>query len=141
MTRFVELGGTRKPGRPRPHDSDALARAGGRRLRNDPSLFKALVDNGALDALDRDRGLVNPQDTRGFAGCRADPACKLGKIVRFVQTIEGFFPQPAVDEVVPVRDKVADGTARGHPFENDARVAEGNATVHAARPLCLQRVL
>src|SRR6185312_17487145 len=45
------------------------------------------------------------------------------------------------DEVVPLRDEVVDGTPGRAAREERPRVAEGNATVHAARPLLLERRL
>src|SRR5207247_5229845 len=59
----------------------------------------------------------------------------------FVQAVERFAPESLVDQVVPFRDQVVDGAARGHAFEQGAGVAEGNAAIHATGALLLQHRL
>src|ERR1700747_3332705 len=49
-----------------------------------------------------------------------------------MQTVDRLLPAPAIDQVVPVRDDVA---------ERAALVAEGDAAIHASRPLRAQLVL
>ena len=51
----VELGGGSQPGGAGADDGDLLAGAHGRRLGDDPAFLEALVDDGALDGLDRHR--------------------------------------------------------------------------------------
>src|SRR5258708_27313228 len=49
-----------------------------------------------------------------------------------MQAVDRLLPAPAIDQVVPVRDDVA---------ERAALVAEGDAAIHASRPLRAQLVL
>src|SRR5690606_29128376 len=53
----------------------------------------------------------------------ADPACELGEIIGGMQHIERAAPLASVDQVVPVRNDVVDGTAV---------MAERDAAIHAA---------
>ena len=53
------------------------------------------------------------------------------EVVGGVKPLDGFLPLTAVDQVVPVRNDVAERTTL---------MAEGNAAVHAARCLRLQLV-
>ena len=76
--------------------------------------------------LDGNRRLVDTQNARGLARRRADPSGELRKIVSGMQDTDRFLPAIAVNEIVPVRDDVA---------ERAAGVAEGDAAVHAARRL------
>src|SRR5262245_59547780 len=52
-----------------------------------------------------------------------------------MQIARRFVPVAAVDEVVPVRDLVVDGTARRHASDAAGAVAVGYAAIHAARCL------
>src|SRR5438309_5504379 len=122
----VELGGGREPGRPRAHDGDLLARADGGRGRLDPARLESVLDDAELDLLDRDGIVVDPEDARPLAGRRAEPARPFREVVGRVQALDRVAPVVAVDEVVPVGDDVA---------ERAALVAEGDAAVHAPRPL------
>ena len=62
-------------------------------------------------------------------GAGTEAAGELGEVVRAVQLLDRLVPAVAVDEVVPVRDQVA---------ERAAAVAEGHAALHAARALLAQ---
>ncbi len=53
-----------------------------RRLRSDPSLFEAIVDDGALNVLDGDGRLVDAEHARSLTRSRTDAAGELGEIVR-----------------------------------------------------------
>ena len=108
-----------------------------RRLGDDPPLLEALVDDRALDALDRDRRLADAEHARALARRRADPPGELGEVVGLVQARQRLAPLPAVDEVVPLGDEVVDRAARGPARQHRPRVAEGDAAIHAARPLLL----
>src|SRR3990172_2335524 len=135
VTRFIELRCAGKPSRPRTHNSYLLSRSFCGRLWNYPSLFKALVNNGAFNVFNRNRRLVNSENTCCLTWCRADPACELREIVSLVQTIERFSPETAVDQVVPFRNKIVDWAAGGHTAKYDSGVAEGYTTVHTASTL------
>src|SRR5207245_469259 len=122
----VELGGGREPRRPRAHDGDLLARADRGRGRLDPASLEGMLDDAELDLLDRDGIVVDPEDARPLAGRRAEPARPFREVVGRVQALDRVAPVVAIDEVVPVGDDVA---------ERAALVAEGDAAVHAPRPL------
>ena len=104
----------------------ALGRAG-----DDPALLEAAIDDRVLDLLDHHRVVVDREHARRFARRRADQPGELGEIVGGVQLLARLLPVVAADEVVPVRDQVA---------ERAGRVAERHAAVHAAGPLELQLV-
>src|SRR5262249_42058889 len=79
------------------------------------------------------------QHARPLARGRADAAGELGEVVGLVQPLQRLAPQPAVDEVVPLRDEVVDRAAGSHALEEGAGVAEGDAAVHAAGALLAQQ--
>ena len=83
-----ELLRARHARRARADDGDALAGLRGRRLRRDPALFPALVDDEMLDRLDADRIVVDVERARRLARRRAHAAGELGKVVRRVQHVE-----------------------------------------------------
>src|SRR5215467_11849619 len=60
---------------------------------------------------------------------RAEAAGELREVVGGVKPVDRLAPPVAVDEIVPVGDQVAEGTAL---------MTEGDAAVHAARPLLLE---
>ena len=119
------------PAGPDADDGDRCGRsrrAGG--CGHDPALVPRAVDDRVLDLLDRDRvALADLQHARGLARRRAQAAGELGEVVRRVQLADRVLPAVAVDEVVPVRDQVA---------QRAAVVAERHAAVHAARALVAQ---
>src|SRR6185295_5543222 len=123
------------------HHRDLLPGPLGRRLGHDPAHLEALVDDRAFDVLDRDGRLVDAQDARAFARRGADAAGELREVVRLVEPLQRVAPLVAVDQVVPLGDQVVDRAARGHPAEQRAGVAEGDAAVHAARSLRAEPLL
>ena len=131
----VELRGGGETGGAGADDGDLLAGADLRGRRHDPALIPAAIGDRALDVLDRDGRGVDAEHARALAGGGTDAAGELREIVRLVQAAEGLLPLVAVDEVVPLRDEVVDGTTRGHAADEFARVAEGHAAIHAARTL------
>ena len=94
-----------------------------------PSFSKPALDNAFLELLDRHRWLVDAEHARGFAGCWTDASSKLWEIVCSVQLSYRLSPLAAVYEVVPVRDKIVDGTSG---------VAERDAAIHATGSLLAQ---
>ncbi len=88
--------------------------------------MKGALHDVLFDLLDRDCRLIDPQHTRRFARRWTNAAGKFRKIVGRVQLANRLFPAAVIDEIVPVGDQVVDGTSR---------LAEGHATVHAARAL------
>ena len=108
-------------------DGDAAAGLALGRQRLDPALLPGAVDDRVLDLLDRHRvALADLEHAGGLARRRAQPAGELGEVVRRVQLADRVVPAVAVDEVVPVRDEVA---------QRAAVVAERHAALHAARAL------
>src|SRR6266545_3392550 len=141
MPGFVQLGGGAQSRRPRADHSHLLAGALLRRFGLNPAVFKTVIDDGALDVFDRHRRLVDAEHARAFAGRRTDPAGELREIVRLVQPVQRLAPQAAIDQIIPFRDEIVDGTSAGHPIEQGARVAEGYAAIHATGPLVAQLLL
>src|ERR1035438_9633882 len=52
-----------------------------------------------------------------------------------MKAFERFLPQPAVNEVVPLRNEVVDGAAGGHAVQQSAGVTKRDAAIHAAGSL------
>ena len=125
-----QLLGGRQTGGPRADHRDPLAGLGRRGLRHDPALAPCPVDDLDLDLLDGDRVGVDAEHAGRLARRRAQPPGELGEVVRGVEALDGIVPVVAVDEVVPVRDQVA---------ERAAVVAERDAAVHAPPGLVLRR--
>jgi hypothetical protein len=128
---LVELCRGREPGGPGADDGDLLARARDGRLGADVALGEGGVDDRLLDQLDRHRLGVDAQDAGFLARRGADAAGELGEVVGLEQHVQGVAPPVLVDQVVPLRDDVA---------ERAAVVAEGDAAVHAARALVAEQV-
>ena len=114
--------------RPAAHNSHFPMRQRLRRLRRDPAFRPAAHRNRLLDPLDRHRVLIDAQNAGRFAGRRAKFAGEFREIVRGVQFRQRLFPPVAVDQIVPVRDDVA---------ERAALMTERDAAVHAPRRLLL----
>jgi hypothetical protein len=126
----AQLLGGGEPGRAGADHRDGAAGLDLRRLRHDPALVPGAVDDRDLDLLDRDRvALADLQHAGRLARGGAQPAGELREVVGRVQLDDRLAPAVAVDEVVPVRDQVAQRT----PV-----VAERHAALHAARALLAQ---
>ena len=132
VSRLVQLIGRRQPRGSRSDDRHRLAGAQRRRGRGDPSFLDRALDDRQLDRLDRDRVVVDAQHARSLARRRTEAAGELGKVVGGEQAPDRGLPAVAIDEIVPVGDQVA---------ERAALVTEGNAAVHAACALLLERCL
>ena len=120
------------PEGPEPTTATRLPVRTQRRFRPDPSFLEGVLDDGLFDVLDGDGRFIDAQHARGLAGGGADAAGELRKVVGGVQRADGFFPAVAVNQVVPIGNDVVEGAAR---------VAEGNAAIHAARRLRAQLLL
>src|SRR5215467_396831 len=127
----VELLGGGEAGRARAHHGDCLAGAGRRSLDADPALVERALDDRDLDALDRNRIVVDPEHARALTRRRAEAPRPLREVVRRVQAIDRLAPLVLVHEVIPVGDDVA---------ERAALVTERNAAIHAPRSLLRQLV-
>ena len=88
-----------------------------------PALVPRLVDDGDLDVLDRHRVPVDPDHAGGLARRRAQPPGELREVVGRVQPLQRLVPVGPPDQVVPLRDQVA---------QRAPDVAERDAAVHAA---------
>ena len=92
----------------------------------------------AFDVLDRDRRSIDAEHARTFARRGANAAGEFREIIRLVQPFERFFPEAAIDEIVPFRNEIVDRAAGGHAADERAGVAERNSAIHAARALLAQ---
>ena len=120
------------PAGPGADHADAATGALRGRLRHDPAFVPRAIDDRDLDLLDRHRvAFVDLEHACGLARRRAQAAGELREVVRPVQLLDRLLPAVAIDEVVPVRDQVP---------ERAAVVAERDAALHAARPLCSWRL-
>ena len=137
----IELGGGGKTGGAGADDGDLLAGALAGGGGDDPALFPALVDDRALDVLDRDGRVVDAEHAGAFAGSGADATGELGEVIGLMQALEGLLPAAAEDEVVELGDEVVDRAAGGHAADEFAGVAEGDAAIHAARDLVAEFLL
>src|SRR4029434_2699157 len=131
MTGAVYLLGRRQPRGAGADYRDLLAGAGPRRFGHHPAFIEGAIDDRDLDGLDGPRVVVDPEAARALTGRRAEPSRELREVVGGMQAIDRVVPVLAIDQVVPVRDDVAERTAL---------VAEGDAAVHASRRLLLQLV-
>jgi len=133
MSDFVQLVGCGESRRTRTDDRDAFAGPCRWGSRNDPPFGPPPVDDRIFNILNRHRGTGDPEDASSFAGGRACSSGKLWKVIRFVESFEGVAPAPLIDHIVPFGDQVIDRTTAG-------RLTEGDATVHAPRPLFTERM-
>ncbi len=120
-----------QPGRTRTDHDDAFAGLDARQLRLDPALVPRPVDDLHLDLLDGHRVGVDAEHACCLARRRAQPAGELGEVVGGMQAIDRVSPVLAIDQVVPVRDQVA---------ERAAVVAERDTAIHATSGLDLHLV-
>ena len=127
----VELLGGGQPRRARSRPRRPTTRAPIGVLASHPALAEPALDDPPLDPLDHHRVVVDREHAGGLARRRADQPGELGEVVGLVQAVEREPPLAAADEVVPLRDQVA---------ERAALVAERDAAVHAAPPLLAQLV-
>ncbi len=130
-----------RPAGPEPTTATFLPVRDFGRLRHNPAFLPAAVNDGALQALDGDRRRVDAQHAGALARRRADAAREIGEVIGLVQPFEGFLPQAAIDQVVPLGDEVVDRAAGGHAVEQGAGVAERDAAIHAAGRLLAQLAL
>src|SRR5262245_28636994 len=91
-----------------------------------------MVDDAELDLFNRHGMIVDTEDASGFARRRANPSREFRKVVGLVQKLDGLSPSISINQIIPIRDNVSQGTSR---------VAEGDATVHATSPLRLHQLV
>src|SRR5438034_2329473 len=102
-----------------------------RPARPDDAFLKRAIDDRDFDVFDSDGIGISSDHAGTLAGCGAEAACKLGKVVRRQKTQQRFLPLPSINEIIPVRNDVSQWTAL---------MTEGNAAVHATRRLGLEFV-
>mmetsp|Transcript_71799 Transcript_71799/g.198194 ORF Transcript_71799/g.198194 Transcript_71799/m.198194 type:complete len:409 (+) Transcript_71799:640-1866(+) len=118
--------------RARADNSHALAGPDRRWAGHHPAIPVGLVNDEELHRLDA-HGLVDDAQRAGrLAWRRADATCELGKVVGLPQTLECLVPIACLGQRIPLRDKVAERTARAHSHR---LVTERRAAVHATRSL------
>ena len=83
-------------------------------------------------------GSLMPEHARAFARRGTNAAGEFGKIIGLVQTLQRFFPETAINQIVPFRNQIVDRAAGGHAADQRAGVAKRNAAIHAARALLAQ---
>src|SRR5277367_311874 len=93
------------------------------------SLRDGAVGDRAFDRFDGHRIVVDVKRAGSFAGRRADPAGDFGEIIGRMQVARGLVPVAAIDEVVPVRDLVVDGTPRRTGRQRAGALAIGHAAI------------
>ena len=81
---------------------------------------------------DRHGIVVDVEDARPLARGRTYPAVKLGKVVGGVKLLKRLLPPPAIDEVVEVRDDVAQRTP--------AHAERHRGSSYSVRPACGRRL-
>ena len=138
VPRTVQLLRRSEASRSRADDGDAPARALERRLGLHPTLAEAILDDGQLGGLNRDRLLVDAQNAGFLARRRAGGACELGEVVGIKQTLEGTLPLALMYQLIPSGDAVAQRTATSTLI---GAVACGSSAVHAPSRLCLHPIV
>src|SRR5271163_1047138 len=98
----VELLRRRQTGRSGADHSDVSSAAQLGRLRNNRALTKRMFNDAVLNQLDRNRGLIDSQNTGSFTGRGTDPPRKLRKIVGAMQNAQGIAPAVLINQVVPL---------------------------------------
>src|SRR5439155_9877034 len=122
----IELGGGSQAGGPGAEHRDAPPGAASGRPRSHPALLERAVRDRELDVLDHHRVVVDGDHACRLARRRADAPGELGEVVGRQELVDRLAPAVAVDEVVPLRDVVAERTCV---------MTERHAAVHAPRTL------
>ena len=126
VTRTIQLLGRSHARRPGSNDGDALAGACCGRFGLDQAFFPRAVHDGLFDHFNADRRLVDAKHASCFARRGADAASKLREVIRRMQDPNRFLPFVPIHQIVPIRNDVVHRTAR---------MAKGNAAIHAASRL------
>src|SRR6185295_8642761 len=129
MAAAVKLLSCGQPRRTRAHDRNFSSRTEFGWLRLDPAFRKSALNYVLLDILDRNWRLIDAQHTRSLARRRTYASGKLRKIIGRMQLANCFFPAPAINQIVPIRNDVVDRTSG---------VTERYPAIHATPALCTQ---
>src|SRR5262249_9073498 len=125
------LGCRTKTRRTRADNGNFFLRAEWRRFGYDPAFIPGFVNDGALDIFYSYRRSIDAKNAGAFAGCRANATGAFGKIICLMKPFECLLPQASVNQIVPFRDKVVNGTTRSHAIEQSTGMTEWNAAIHA----------
>ena len=99
----------------------------------EPALGVARLHDGVFVLPDSDAAAGDvAAGAGGLTQGRADPARELRETVGGAQAAERQFPLALIDQIVPLGDEVVQRAAGGHAADHHARLAEGDAAVHAA---------
>mmetsp|Transcript_2985 Transcript_2985/g.5511 ORF Transcript_2985/g.5511 Transcript_2985/m.5511 type:complete len:225 (-) Transcript_2985:109-783(-) len=131
MSHLIQLIGSSKSRRTRTYNSYRHAGTFLGNTRSNESLFPSAVDNGVFNILDGNGTIDESCDTRTLTGCRADTSREFRKVIRLVQTINGFSPLTIVDKIVPLWNQIVHRTT-------SVRLTKGSATVHTTSRLNLE---
>ena len=93
-----------------------------------PALIEAAFNDGQLDVLNGHGIVVDAEHTTALARSRAQATGPLGEVVGGVQALESLVPAVLTNQVIPLRNDVAQRTGR---------VTKRHAAVHAAGRLLL----
>ena len=135
MSGFVELGGGGESSGAGTDHSDFFPRAVCGGFGDDPTLLPAFIDDRVFDTLNCHSRVMDAEDAGAFTGGGADSSGEFREVIGFVESVEGFPPESAIYEVVPLGDEIVDRAAAGHAADEGASVAEWCAAVHAASTL------
>ena len=133
MAALVQVLGHRQAGRAAAHHGHALAGAGRGRGGVEPALGVARLDDGVF-VLTHGHAAAGhvPAGAGGLAQGGAHPAGELREAVGGQQPMQRQLPLAVIHQIVPLRDQVVQRAAGGHAADHHARLAEGDAAVHAA---------
>ena len=109
-------------------DSDVLAGVESRHNWLNPALIEAAFNDGQLDVLNGHGIVVDAEHTTALARSRAQATGPLGEVVGGVQALESLVPAVLTNQVIPLRNDVA---------QRAGRVTKRHATVHTAGRLLL----
>jgi hypothetical protein len=101
----------------------------------DPPFREGFFNNGVLNALDPYQRIDDSQSASRLAGRRTYQPGKFREIIGSGQAVICFSPKTVKDQVIPLRNQIVDWTTSGHALDQGPVVAEGSATIHAARRL------
>ncbi len=131
----------RQAGRPGADDRHALSRALAGRLRPDPALGKAALDDaGVLDLFDGHCLLMGERVHEPSHGAGHTRPVNSGKLLVRSSRFSASSQSPRYTRLF-LGDQVVDGAAGRHAAQQRAGVAEGDAAAHAAGGLRAQLLL
>src|SRR3546814_19242086 len=111
MTGAGELLGAGKPRRTGTDDGNPLAAPALGRLRLNPALLPAAIDDLAFDRLDRDLRVINVERAARLAWRGSGPAGELRKMVGEMQRVQPHLTVVRIDHTFHVREHVVHRTA------------------------------